>query len=267
MRGPKINDFIWPKQGNPAISDWEIWRNTIRKVLNRDNVLLNKLGPWLHIESSKWFFSPEEECLFKKDSNSWLKIQPVKKRTRDTYYELAGTSAPATLIYNAHTSKSGEFWVCHGFSTTQTPPSPLNVTLKSKVETGKENSNWCIKDFEASDNGEEIAKALHRTAVAVCDGSFKNGVGSSTWFIEGNSTAHRIKGWNFVPGSTYEQSPYRSELAGLLGVVSMITEIIQLHQIPRALIAIACDTKPWILINMFHVSTQTMTLFLRYETR
>jgi hypothetical protein len=103
MRGPKINDFVWPKQGNPTNSDWEIWRTIIRKVFNHDNILLTKLGPWIHNESSIWYFSPEEECLYKKEPQSWLKFCPVKRRTRDTYYELVGTSAPSTMIYSVHT--------------------------------------------------------------------------------------------------------------------------------------------------------------------
>jgi hypothetical protein len=163
---------------------------------------------FLYKRSSIWFFSREDECLYKKESQSRLKFRPVKKRTRDTYYELVGTSAPSTMIYNAHTSKFGEFWVCHGYSNTQPPKGAPIATLKSKIENGSGNSTWCIKNYAATDNGEEIAKALYQgTAVAVCDGSFKNGVGSSTWVIEGDSSNNRIKGWNWVPGSPHDQSP------------------------------------------------------------
>lgn len=38
-----------------------------------------------------------------------------------------------------------------------------------------------------------------------------------------------------------DQFPYRSKLAGLLGTDSMITEIVQTHQLPRVAKTIACD--------------------------
>jgi hypothetical protein len=99
-----------------------------------------------------------------------------------------------------------------------------------------------MQNFIANDDGEVLAQALaNGKAIAVCDGSYKQGRGASAWVIEGESSEGRIKGFNWVPGSTVNQSSYRSELAGLLGVVSFTVELCKYHSIKEASITIACD--------------------------
>jgi hypothetical protein len=99
-----------------------------------------------------------------------------------------------------------------------------------------------MQNFIATDDGEILAQALAvGNAIAVCDGSYKQGKGASAWVIEGESSEGRIKGFNGVPGSTVNQSSYRSELAGLLGIVSFTVELCKYHSIKEATITIACD--------------------------
>jgi hypothetical protein len=66
-------------------------------------------------------------------------------------------------------------------------------------------------------------------AIAVCNGSFKEGRGSLAWVLEGDSNQHRLVGGNIVPGNTSDHSAYRSELAGILGVVMLVSELVTFY--------------------------------------
>jgi len=59
-------------------------------------------------------------------------------------------------------------------------------------------------------------------AVAVSDGSFQMGNGAAAWTIEGAMAQHHIKGAGQTPGSTNDQSAYRSKLFGLWGILYLL---------------------------------------------
>ncbi len=103
-------------------------------------------------------------------------------------------------------------------------------------------AKWSIKNFTASDNGEQIAQSIiDGSAVAVCDSSYKDGKGSAAWVIEGTTSEGRIRGTNFPPGPSKGQNSYRSELAGIYGILTMLTVICSTHNIQSGAITIACD--------------------------
>ncbi len=60
------------------------------------------------------------------------------------------------------------------------------------------------------------------TAVAVSDGSFKEGYGTAAWVIEGETEDSQLLGRIIAPGGQHNQSPYRSELTGILAAIIMI---------------------------------------------
>jgi hypothetical protein len=77
--------------------------------------------------------------------------------------------------------------------------------------------------------------------MAVCDGPYKLKKGATAWVIEGPTSVGRITGWNHVPGDEQDQSAYRNELLGILGITSMLTKIYQFQKLEHASITIACD--------------------------
>jgi hypothetical protein len=48
---------------------------------------------------------------------------------------------------------------------------------------------------------------------------------------------------NVVPGDPKDQSSYRSELAGIFGIVTMARALCEVHSIPSGNICIGCDGK------------------------
>jgi hypothetical protein len=65
--------------------------------------------------------------------------------------------------------------------------------------------------------------------------------GSSAWVLEGSSTSGRIIGSNRPPETSSGQNSYRSELAVLYGILTMLSTICSLYQLMSGNITIACN--------------------------
>jgi hypothetical protein len=99
----------------------------------------------------------------------------------------------------------------------------------------------------------------------VSDGSFKDQYGTSAWAIEAESTVDRctgvdippaaeaegksVQGSNIVPVSRAptDQSAYRSEVAGLFGIATIVREICALHDITAGTVYLGCDARSALL--------------------
>ena len=97
-----------------------------------------------------------------------------------------------------------------------------------------------------SDGGAAIAHAISAgTAAAVSDGSYDDSrqAGSSAFIIAPNKERGAIclEGANFVTWLPDKQSSYRSELAGVLGVLIYVDALVQFYNISDGAIIIALD--------------------------
>jgi hypothetical protein len=91
----------------------------------------------------------------------------------------------------------------------------------------------------------------------VSDGSFKDQYGTAARAIEAESSVdrctgadippaaaskeNRCNGVNIVPGAPTDQSAYRSEVAGLFTIATMIREICAFHDITAGTVYLGCD--------------------------
>ncbi len=169
----------------------------------------------------------------------------VPLRTRRMTFIPGGKDKKPSGLHKAFVIKLGSCWrcLCHGpfHSNTASPGHPPTL-LKDYVNNLASSAQWSIKNFTASDDGEMIVRAIKSgTAVAVCDGSYKEGNRSSAWVLEGEFQEGRIVGTNFPPGSSSGQNSYRSELAGIYGIITMVSTICSLYSLQSGAITIACD--------------------------
>jgi hypothetical protein len=87
-----------------------------------------------------------------------------------------------------------------------------------------------------TDDGLTIAQAIRDgTAIGISDESFKDGVGTASWVLEGSSPCHRIRGDNIVPGDWADQSSHRSELSGLYGITLGVYALSEFYKIDQAI--------------------------------
>jgi hypothetical protein len=95
-----------------------------------------------------------------------------------------------------------------------------------------------------ADGGAVITEAIRLgIAVAVCDGSFKDAFGMAAYVLEGAMMAKCMVVVLVTPGEPSDQSPYRSELSGLFGVVTMVHIICEQFKITSRAIEVGCDCK------------------------
>jgi hypothetical protein len=105
------------------------------------------------------------------------------------------------------------------------------------------NDKWAIHTLNTRSNGHNIAQAIIAgTAVAVCDGLYKNQFGTAGFVIQrGDSKESRIIGAHVMPGHPTEINPYCSKLGGILAIVVIIEAIVQLHDIRQGTIELGYD--------------------------
>ena len=120
------------------------------------------------------------------------------------------------------------------------------VDIEEGFEISKECERILIDDFIIpEDECKAIAESIrNRTARAISDGSFipDQQKGSSAFIITpGRTIQNRFEGYNWVPGQPDDQNPYRSELAGMNGVLSAIAVIVKYYGIKEGEIEIALD--------------------------
>jgi hypothetical protein len=95
--------------------------------------------------------------------------------------------------------------------------------------------------LEGSHASHIVTGLLAGDAVAVCDGSYKQGKGAAGWVIEGSDVTGRLTGVTEVPGEITDHSSYRTELVGILATLQMLQVICHFHKIQAGSITIGCD--------------------------
>jgi hypothetical protein len=95
-----------------------------------------------------------------------------------------------------------------------------------------------------SDDDAEIADALQEgTAAAVSNGSFKDAQGASAFIIEGSSSNGRLVGVNIMQGEEESQSPCRSKLGGVAGVLEALHCTCVAHSVTKGHVVVGLDGK------------------------
>ena len=126
-------------------------------------------------------------------------------------------------------------------------PYPNNfLSISEAFSASAKNKRILIDDFNVpDDNCKDIADAIKNgTARGISDGSFRpeEEAGTSSFRISpGKTSKHVMKGSNWVPGVKKEQSAYRSELAGIDGILSVLKVIVDFYKIRSGSIELALD--------------------------
>jgi hypothetical protein len=103
---------------------------------------------------------------------------------------------------------------------------------------------WLWQNVDWNDDGEIILNAIGaRKAIAVSDGTLKDGKGAASAVIEGQNKIGRISLSALTSGEQDQQSSFRSELTGILMIVSVVSEMCKRAQLTGGKITVGCDGK------------------------
>ena len=268
----RVRDIKWPTQGKPSTHDWKCWRRVIRQTLckNRVSRLEQTLGQWIEPIASKvlpnwqWFWDDSHECLYKNCSTHW------ERYVRDGDSGVRGSNL-VFILRDVLPSLGDEVRICR--ATVVRSHDGVKITggirtMSSSLQTISESEEeWdTIQDEEPlEDNFDRnilnpqghkwAARVVYRTpsissilqdirdgkVIGVSDGSFKDKLGTACWILEDASGSERIVGLVEVPGHDDEHDAYRSELAGLFGLVIAVNTLLEIGKISTGEIEVGCD--------------------------
>jgi hypothetical protein len=106
------------------------------------------------------------------------------------------------------------------------------------------NTDWLLDGASQPNNINTVKNSIEAgSAIAVSDGSFAetSKAGTAGWIIEDPDQLQQLRGTTISPGSTEAQCSHRSELVGILGIISHVNRICTNNQIDHGTITIGCD--------------------------
>jgi hypothetical protein len=218
--GTSGSEYSWPIQGRPTMSVWNLWRSAIQQCFltmqTTQQLLRQPLGIWTTKTPKQWqwMYSPTLDRVYKNSmeegSIQMFAATPQRRRLRSPKYYSIGTCdiLPEDSERTTITDKGNFVW-CQGSQPCLRQISTPR-TLRSTIH---KNDQWAIRKIHYQDtNGKNIARALIQgTAVAVCDGSYKNHFGTTGFVMQrGDNDEERIVGAHVTPGHPDESNAYRS---------------------------------------------------------
>jgi hypothetical protein len=106
------------------------------------------------------------------------------------------------------------------------------------------NTTWLYQDMQGPTDPLHFKQSIETgNVIAVSDGSFLNEqqAGSAGWYIEDRQELQQLRGSIPSPGSKDSQCSHRSELVGLLGIISHINRFCSQHNVHHGTISVGCD--------------------------
>jgi hypothetical protein len=126
------------------------------------------------------------------------------------------------------------------------PPSRLlqpDNSMEVLRQQEPQQDQWAIAEWDhhQADLSKLASDIKQGTATAVSDGSYKNNNGTSAFLLCAETVDNCIIGVNAVPGAPAEQSAYRSELAGVSGILLAIKILCKKFNITSGSVEIGLD--------------------------
>jgi hypothetical protein len=254
-------EYTWPKHGQPTKAAWDLWRSAIRQCFltlqPTQQLLRQPVGPWTVPTplTWQWLYSPSLDRVYQRITNQrhqTFSLVPNRRRLRTPQYiptEICSDLPPDVERTTVTTQPTSI--LCHGSQPMIQQDPTTELTFKDMIS---ENDQWSIRTLHCADNANNIAEAIrHGTAVAVCDGSYKEQFGTAGFVLQcGDCQTARITGAHVTPGHPEDINPYRSELGGILAIVVVAEAIAIYHDIQSGTIELGCDCQSGITAIFEH---------------
>jgi hypothetical protein len=254
-------EYEWPQHGRPTNVAWTLWQAALRTCFltleTTQTTIRQPLGYWTTPipDNWHWFYSPSTDRVYEyrpaQTNYETYSILPTRRRLRSPKYMRTSPSRALPLDAERTTiTEHDQFVFCHG----SRPSRHNDDSTRTVFSLVHGHDQWALRTFHCPNDGSHIAAAiLQGTAVAVCDGSYKESFGTAGFVLQrGNSKDHRILGTNITPGSPDDINPYRAELAGIFAIVVAVEAIVAFHDIQSGSIELGCDCESGITTIFEH---------------
>ena len=257
----------WPEQGNPSKRDWATWRRILSVCLCKDDKrnLTHTLGRWNEkiaestLKRWRWFWDDESKELYEKHIGTWRKYRKLRNTTYRT--RGSGVTFKNHIISNPVDIKRLKRTSVHkmqgGIRTTGVHCDNLytddeeeynnewtsTTKLKYLIKDLKK-ERWAAREVMMTESIDDIIRSVKEgNSIGVSDGSFQLKFGTACWIIENAKGTERIIGLIDVPASSDDHDAYRSELAGLYGILRISILLEKIGNIENGSIEVGCDGK------------------------
>jgi hypothetical protein len=236
------SQYQWPRtQSSLPRKHWEQWRRFLIQIFlvnSNSRDLKEKLLDWEHGGPLhwKWYYSPEEDRLYAKEGLLWrgyrrhrFRTSPRQARSKYSKTEQLVREPPAGMLL-ASVFPQGQLIMHQGSGSVAanrtSRPKIVTESFEQVRQMRPSLDQWAIQEIIVTDDGVAMAQAIRNgTAIAVSDGSYKDGRGTSAFILETSDNFDergRIVGVNCIPGETEDYTSYRSEIGGVSGVVETV---------------------------------------------
>jgi hypothetical protein len=248
----RSSPFSWPRTHRPDLQTRSLWSSALCKVFSRSTapqVLNQPLSSFSTSTSATWLwkYSPSEQRLFVPNDQAWdfYHVSAGRRQSVNRLYHHGGTvpAVPADAR-SATVSLQGQQrarLLSVALAPAQAPAAEQPLTFSQTLDALPASSSWAIKEIALPPDLRPILASLRAgSARAVSDGSFKDKFGTSAFTLV-DAHACSIIGLNIVPGHPDDQGAYRSELAGLFGIVLIVNLLCSWAGITSGAIEVGCD--------------------------
>ena len=240
------NNYDWPSQGCPTRQDWVVWESTIRHCFQPQDYVRPRIGHWTlsqedYVSDWDFFLTADDILIWRKSEREWWYCKERRNgRGRQRHYSTTprrkATCPPRGTLWRTCVTLRDQTWITHGREFNLYPSITLN---EETIDTP--DFEWIGTNIRGIDQTTILQKLLTEDGlIAVSDGSYnkKLGLGSAAWIISSTCGKYRLSGGGLVPGHREIQSAYRSETAGILGIMIAIIKYLQNY---RGQITIGCQ--------------------------
>ena len=233
--------FRWQRSGQPNHNCWQLWNEALISSFTLDHhqfpfLLRTALGAWENEELyATVFLSHDRKIIYRRHTdNEYHRFQQTGTRpTRNSVYTRI-TSCTSMPAHTVPTTIQGT-----GYTVRHTGIS------SHIVRSIRKDNDWWGVVIENTLSVNLLLEAIRQgTAVAVTDGSFKDGLGTAAFTFKTNISDERSLTFaHMTPGMDTDVNPFRAEVGGLYGIAKFLSRLHQHHDLSGGQITVACDCK------------------------
>lgn len=231
----------WPLWGNPSVAEWKTWRKALTSTFSdhiANRYLRKSLGNWSSKPKARWYVDRRDDSLWEIIEDKCYRRAKMNRSKRQPRYqgELPESTATPNKEFLLPTTIFQEYGMIFQEGVTDVVTTPNNKATNFSYK------QWLLRNVEYKGNIQYLIQCLQQGKVqAVSDGSFKEGRGTASWWIETEDKTSSISGTSIAPGHSHDQSAYRSEVLGLLAILETLRILSSDFAIKEGQCIIACD--------------------------
>jgi len=199
---------------------------------------------WTQLAHTGWFYSKEEEALYRYNGIAWSRHRQTPSRTRTRKFHLAGqptVNPEASHLQVASILHHRSFYILTGVAEMTPGINQVEDTWYDNLQNEPIGQDWQLQITITGSPDQILDDIQEGKAVAVSDGSDQHSTGVVAWIIEGATSCHRIQGMMLTLGNPEDHSAFRSEAARLYSILITMQRLLATDPTVNGKLNIACN--------------------------